>query len=141
MSDDPHIDGTDPSDDTTLTVVLEGYRADGFVGDFFAEEGGRVRCGGCATVLDAGRLDMVSLRRLEGASDPADNLAVIATFCRSCGMKGTLVLGYGPMASQADSDVMLALNDRRSEAGEPPASSTAELPDDDPQRNDEQGAG
>lgn len=126
--DGPDLEGTAPSDNTTLTVVIEGYRADGFDGDFFAEEGGHVRCGRCATVLDAGRLDMVSMRRLEGASDPADMMAVVATRCRSCGMQGTLVLGYGPMASPADNDVLLGLNDRRSEPGEPPASSTAELP-------------
>ena len=67
-----------PSDGTTLSEVLEEYRRAGFASDFSVESDTRVRCNHCATVFDSGRLPMFSLRRLEGASDPADMMAVVA---------------------------------------------------------------
>jgi len=130
-----------PSDRTTLTEVVDAYRASGFAADFFAEEpadgtrtggsgahggGPMVRCARCACVLEPGRLPIHSMRRLEGASDPADMVAVIATTCPVCGSDGTLVLAYGPMASAVDSDVLLALKDRRNDDVLPPAMAPAE---------------
>lgn len=56
---------------------------------------------------------MWSLRRLEGASDPDDMLAVVAVQCPECGRRGTVTLGYGPAASPPDGDVLRALDDRR----------------------------
>lgn len=112
-------DARPPSDYTTLTDVLEGYRASGFGGDFFAEPGGTVRCGTCGSVLSAGQLQMQSLRRLEGASDPADMQAVVATSCRVCGADGTLVVGFGSAASDTDADVFKLLGDHRAADGLP----------------------
>jgi len=126
MADHPiHRDEPDanpPSDHTTLTDIIEGYRDNGFGGDFFAEPGGTVRCGTCGSVLSAGQLQMHSLRRLEGASDPADMQAVVATSCRVCGADGTLVVAFGSAASDTDSDVFLLLADRRDSSLLPPDS-------------------
>lgn len=61
-----------------------------------------------------------SLYRVEGASDPDDMAAVVAVTCPRCSAKGALVLKYGPEASGADADVLLALPD-------PPAGNEAEL--------------
>ncbi len=113
-------DAHPPSDYTTLTDVIEGYRDNGFGGDFFAEPGGTVRCGTCSSVLSAGQLQMHSLRRLEGASDPADMQAVVATSCRVCGADGTLVVAFGSAASDTDSDVFRLLADCRDSQLLPP---------------------
>lgn len=146
-----------PSDRTTLTAVLDAYRASGFASDFFAEEtggsegtsspespaqgssaqrspahgspartgapgtGAIVRCGRCASALDPRTVEMHSIRRLEGASDPADMVAVVATTCPVCGSDGTLVVSYGPMASAVDAEVLLAMRDRRSDDVLPPS--------------------
>ena len=111
-----------PSDRTTLRDVIERYRESGFTADFFAEEGCALRCGSCNSVLDAVRLSMHSIRRMEGASDPSDMLAVIATTCPVCAAQGTAVLGYGPMASSVDADVFTAMRDRRDDQLLPPDS-------------------
>lgn len=124
----PDDDRGAPSDHTTLVQVLGSYRQAGFVTDFFAEDGGRVRCGHCASLLAADQLTMHSLRRLEGASDPADMLSVVATTCPVCGAEGTMVLGFGPAASAADAAVSRALADRRHDDVLPPSAPPAELP-------------
>ncbi len=103
----------DPSETTTLTEVIDGYRASGFASDFWAEEPGCLRCGSCNSVVEARRVPMHSMRRLEGASDPADLVVVVASTCPVCGSQGTVVLGYGSMASAVDAEVLIALQDRR----------------------------
>lgn len=111
-----------PSDNTTLTEVIDRYRDAGFTADFSAEEGCSLRCGACGSVVDAGRVSAHSIRRLEGASDPSDMLALVAVTCPVCAAQGTAVLGYGPMASAVDADVLTALRDRRDDDVLPPNS-------------------
>lgn len=118
-----------PSDNTTLTEVVDGYRAAGYDGDFFAEEDARVRCGSCQSLMPADQLTKYSMRRLEGASDPDDMVAVVATVCPQCDAHGTLVLGLGPMASGSDGAVMTGMIDRRGDDGAlPPDASPHEMP-------------
>lgn len=120
---------SDPSDNTTLTEVIDGYRAAGYDSDFFAEDDAHVRCATCQALMPANRLSQVSMRRLEGASDPDDMVAVIATVCPECDAHGTLVVGLGPMASASDGAVMLAMADRRgSDPALPPDASPDETP-------------
>jgi len=69
-----------------------------------------------ATTVDAAAVTMSSLRRLEGASDPDDMLAVVALTCPACGTDGTVVLGYGPNGTAEDGDVLKALRDERNVA-------------------------
>jgi hypothetical protein len=121
-------DHTAPSDNTTLVDVLQGYQEAGFASNFGAEEGGVVHCDTCGSDLDSGRVEMRSLRRLEGASDPDDMMAVVALECGVCGAAGTMVLGYGPSASAADSDVLRSLQDRRHEGELPADSPPSETP-------------
>jgi hypothetical protein len=120
---------TAPSDNTTLQAVLDGYVEAGFASNFGAQEAGIVRCDTCGSELDAGTVRMHSLRRLEGASDPDDMLAVVALECEACGAAGTLVLGYGPNASSDDSDVLRSLQDRRHEGDLPGHASPNEASD------------
>lgn len=74
-------------------------------------EDGRVRDEEAGLVVDATEVVVDSVHRVEGASDPGD-MAVVAgiTFPES-GTRATLVLQYGPDASAADADVLLALPD------------------------------
>ena len=109
-----------PSDNTTLSDVLEGYADAGFESSFGAQEGGTVRCDSCGAELDPSALSIRSVRRLEGASDPDDMLAVVALECSVCSASGTMVLGYGPASSDIDNDVLRALPQQR-DGGELPA--------------------
>jgi hypothetical protein len=118
-----------PSDYTTLTDVLDGYAEAGFTSSFAALEGAVVRCDACGSALDPNGLEMRSLRRLEGASDPDDMMAVVALQCGVCGASGTMVLGYGPAGSDVDNDVLLALQDRREEGELPPHAPPNETPE------------
>ena len=105
-----------PSDNTSLTAVLAGYEDSGFDGSFSPLSDETIECHSCGSIRAAAQFTMASLRRLEGASDPDDMIAVVAVTCPKCAAKGALVLGYGPMASAEDSDILAVLNDGRGEA-------------------------
>ena len=81
---------------TTLTDVLAGYAQSGFDASFSVREPAQMECHTCNQTFAASETPMASLRRMEGASDPADMLAVVALTCPHCGAQGTAVLGYGP---------------------------------------------
>jgi hypothetical protein len=102
-----------PSDSTTLLDVLARYEEAGFTGQFSAHGRGIAHCSTCGNDIEPARLEFVSLRRLEGASDPDDMLAVAAIRCPVCGARGTAVLGYGPNAAPEDSELLLRLEDLR----------------------------
>lgn len=110
MSPDRQVAGV-PSDNDTLQHVLAELAEDGWRGDMDAQEGGTVRFRGCGHAVPAADLDVAVLRRMEGASDPADMLAVIAAPCPDCGARGVLVAHYGPTAGPGDADVLAALPD------------------------------
>jgi len=93
----------------TLRGVLDEFEKSGSRGQFGAREGGVIRCFTCRNDFTPAEAPVQSLRRLEGASDPADMMAVLPLTCPRCGTKGTLVLTYGPEAPQEDSDVLAAL--------------------------------
>jgi hypothetical protein len=102
-----------PSDNTTLVDVLAKYQAAGFTTQFGVTADARVRCFHCGHVSEPSAVELVSLRRLEGASDPADMLAVVALRCPSCHSAGVLALGYGPDSAPEDGEVLLHLDDSR----------------------------
>jgi hypothetical protein len=95
----------------TLRAVIDDLEAAGFTGQFVPREGGRVHCVTCQHGFVAAVFPIDELRRLEGASDPDDMLAVAALSCPECSARGTLVLAYGPEASLDDSEVLAALGD------------------------------
>jgi len=55
------------------------------------------------------QFEMFSLRRLEGASDPDDEAAVVALVCFNCAAKGTIVVMYGPQASAIEGEILAAV--------------------------------
>ena len=109
--DDPApLDGV-ARDAETLLDVLARFTDLGWSSQFASQAGGTVECESCHRVTDAAELPVLELRRLEGASDPDDMLAVVAIECPNCHLRGSLVLNYGPTATEEDSSVLLHLGD------------------------------
>jgi hypothetical protein len=139
MTNEPasnNIDATSgdkpPSDEATMIDVLEGYAQGGFDSSFVITDDSELECLECGTVSAATIVSMSSLRRLEGASDPDDMVAVIAITCPSCSARGTAVLGYGPMATLQDSEVLKGLKDDRADKDAPGNSAHGETVGDEP---------
>jgi hypothetical protein len=105
-------------DAVTVSELVARYEEQGYVMSFSVEPEGNVRCGACRTVSDAQDVHVDAIARAEGPSDPADMAMVAIVRCPWCTVAGTLVVGYGPMASPEDADVALLLSDERPE-GEP----------------------
>lgn len=105
------------TDATSLGESLTRFEAEGFTGQFGAQEGGTVVCYTCHESSSARDVELAALRRTEGASDPDDMTAVAAVTCPRCGAKGTLVVHFGALAPPEDDDVLRALEDRRAADG------------------------
>jgi hypothetical protein len=60
--------------------------------------------------MEPERLEVDHERRLEGASDPADEMLVLAGTCQGCGERAVLLLGFGPTASPADAAALNRLS-------------------------------
>ncbi|HEY4333999.1 MAG TPA: hypothetical protein VGM78_15565 [Ilumatobacteraceae bacterium] len=117
--------------ETTLVDVLDSYADGGFASSFVVTEDAHIECVACGVVSPSSRVQMSSLRRLEGESDPDDMMAVVALMCPACGAHGTVTLGYGPMASAQDADVLGALRDHRGDNKAPGNSAPGETAGDD----------
>jgi len=102
-----------PSDNTTLLDVLERYNAGGFTGQFGVTDDAGLRCFTCRETIRPEEVELVSLRRMEGASDPADEIAIAALRCPKCGAPGTITLGYGPDSAVEEGELLLRLDDLR----------------------------
>jgi hypothetical protein len=100
-------------DATTITEVVAELEAAGHEGQFIARAGGELECLTCRRHVDAAAVGNFDMRRLEGASDPDDMLAVVGLACPACGARGTVVLNYGPTASADDAEVLERLEDPR----------------------------
>jgi hypothetical protein len=102
-----------PAGPSTMIELLADLRARGFEQDMYVTRDGMVRCGVCQHTAAPTDLVLHALRRLEGASDPADMAAVLALECRVCGGRGTTIVRYGPEAGPGDTAVLLAVEDQR----------------------------
>ena len=124
------VEGT-PSDNTTLTTVLEQFAELGFTGHFVVDDDGGVECGACGATSASADLQFEHTRRLEGASDPDDMLSVVAARCPKCGQGGTIVMGYGPNASPGDAKVArsVANSSQSTDAGSSPSGSPTSPPE------------
>jgi hypothetical protein len=108
MADDRSMDGV-ARDAETLLDVLQAFECEGYTSQFAARDAAQIECMTCKTLHRADAVNVRQLRRLEGASDPDDMLAVAALTCASCGARGTLILNYGPAASTEDAEVLRGL--------------------------------
>ncbi len=95
-----------------LTAVLERLAAAGYVADFFARDG-VLRCAECGEGLDPVKVHIDDVVRLEGDSDPDEEVAVYALSEGPCGRRGTYVVVYGPQVPDDDVAVEQALRDAR----------------------------
>ncbi len=100
-------------EDETILDVLGELESLGFTGQFMPREGGQVECLTRHRLSPADETVFRQLRRLEGASDPDDMLAVVGLACPHCSAQGTAVLGYGPGAETVDTEVLELLEDAR----------------------------
>ena len=98
-------------DAETLLEVLADNDRRGWSTQFVARSEAAIECENCHNSFAAAETSALELRRLEGASDPDDMLAVAAIECPHCGHRGSLVLNFGPTASTEDAAVLLALRD------------------------------
>ncbi len=98
----------------TLIEVLAAYASGGFDADAFVAPDGRLLCGSCQSLLAPDHIEVHSIRRLEGQSDPSDNMGVIAVICPVCGAHATAVLKFGPEASPEENEIWQRTIDARS---------------------------
>lgn len=101
------------SDGTTLVEIIRRFEERGYGAQMAAEPGGLIRCFGCRQDSTAASFHLDALRRAEGASDPADMVAVAALRCPRCGATGTVALKYGPGASAEEAEVLQAIDGSR----------------------------
>lgn len=104
------LDGVAQDAETLLEVLAENDRR-GWSTQFVARAEAAIECEDCHNSFATAETTVLELKRLEGASDPDDMLAVAAIECPHCSHRGSLVLNYGPTASTEDAAVLLALKD------------------------------
>ena len=95
----------------SLREVLDRLVAAGYDVDFYARAGG-IGCPDCGETIDPAGLVIDEVWRLEGESDPDEEVIVYALSSGPCGRRGTYTTGYGPNASSDDVAVSLALRGR-----------------------------
>ena len=91
--------------------VIRRLEGEGFTAQMAAEPGGLIRCFSCRQDSPADQVHLHLLSRTEGASDPADMVAVAALSCPRCGAKGTVALKFGPDATPEENEALKLLDD------------------------------
>jgi hypothetical protein len=99
-----------PSDNTTLLEVLAEYGDAGYGADVFCLPEAVLRCGRCGMAQRARRWHLDAMRKLEGASDPADTQAVLALHCPNCHRGGTAVIHLGADADTTTVELIIELS-------------------------------
>ena len=76
----------EPAELTTIVDLLSDYAAAGYDTELSVTVDARVHCKACGEDTAAVAMQLDSLRRIEGASDPDDMQVVVALVCQ-CGAK------------------------------------------------------
>lgn len=103
--------------DVTLVEVLAELAESGYTGDVVVHDDGEVCCRTCGTCQPPATVQLDGVRRLEGASDPADMATVLAVTCRNCGAQAAAVVRYGPEASAGEATLLRHIDDQRPSDG------------------------
>ena len=93
----------------TLTEAIERLRAAGYLQDFSAAEGGKLRCSECGSEFDPAILEISEIVRFEGESDPGDE-SILFALSGPCGHAGLYSTAYGPDVAPEDVAVVAALH-------------------------------
>ena len=93
--------------------MLAALAEEGFTEDVQVTEDGRLCCRRCGHCVAAEDMELLTLRRVEGASDPGDMAAVLGLQCPGCGLKGAAVVRFGPEAGPGDELVLRQIPDHR----------------------------
>ena len=104
------------TDGLRLDEALQALEGQGFFAVFTPVRGGRILCGSCGLEAPAAEMRVQAQHRIEGVSDPADNMLVVGLRCPNCNDRGTLALAYGPRARRDEAEVLLALLPLRRQA-------------------------
>ncbi len=105
----PPAPGSVATGPATLVDAITELEGDGFTGQFLPSDSGHLLCLNCDTRVATDAVTVHRLRRLEGASDPADMAAVAAFECPRCSARGTVALKYGPDATPDEADILRLL--------------------------------
>jgi hypothetical protein len=97
------------ADGLRLDEALQALEGQGFFAVFRAASVGRIACAGCGQETPAEEARVEAQHRIEGVSDPADNMLIVGLRCSGCNDRGTLVLPYGPIAGRDEVAVLRAL--------------------------------
>ena len=106
----------------TIRDALTAAHEQGFKEQFMALSDGVIKNIDSGKTAHAADVEVDVLWRIEGASDSADELMVLAISTVDCG-RGTIMLTYGPSATKEDNEVLEGLNIRGAKPGLPPEAS------------------
>jgi hypothetical protein len=93
----------------TLTEAIERLRGKGFLSDFSAVTGAKLRCEQCGSEFDPSELHIDEIVRFEGTSDPGDE-SILFALSGPCGHAGLYSTAYGPNATPEDAAVVAVLH-------------------------------
>ena len=97
---------------STVTDATRALQAEGYTGNWFATEHGRLVCGECGAEFDPADVTVDQVLRFEGQSDPDDEMIVFAVQ-GPCGHRGIYSAAYGPSQSPEDTAVIRNLRQGR----------------------------
>ena len=118
-------DTTSETGDTEqrMATVVERLTKAGYADTFRGEKGG-VRAMACGHVHQPAELMIDAIERFEGASDPDDQVIVLAISSSVDGCRGTYTVPYGKNMSVIDSDLISQIPDKRASRATAPRRSS-----------------
>ncbi len=96
----------------TLSAAVARLQADGYTGNWFADDGGWLVCETDGARFDTDHLTVEAVVRFEGASDPADE-SILYAITSSDGHKGLYSTTFGPETPPGDVAVVRAIGAHR----------------------------
>jgi hypothetical protein len=108
------------SGEPELRDVIEDFVRRGYTRSFHAREG-QLWCKGLDAAIHPADVVIEHVVRLEGSSDPDEEVAVFAIECLACGVKGTYTVPFGPLIGDDDVAVVPGLRTLSSRLPPPPA--------------------
>ena len=92
----------------TVTDATRRLQAEGYTGNWYADDNGRLVCGECGAEFDPAEVTVDEVLRFEGQSDPDDEMILFAVR-GPCGHRGVYSAAYGHYMSPEDAAVIATL--------------------------------